>query len=54
MNKQVLESKRELTPFFFENKLYEFSQKKLDAFNRQLMKKMTEDSPEAKYTIGKV
>lgn len=54
MNKQTLKTNKELSHFFFENKLYEFSQKKLNTFERDLMKAMTEKSPEAKYSIGMV
>lgn len=54
MNKYEIKSKSDMSPFFFENKLYEFSQKKLTDFDRTAMKKMTATSPEAKYKIGMV
>jgi len=54
MNKEVVKSKAELSSFFFENKLYEFSQKKLNDHDREAMKRMTSTSPEAKYKIGMV
>lgn len=54
MNKETLKTNKELSHFFFENKLYEFSQKEMTFFERDLMKTMTEKSPEAKYSIGMV
>lgn len=54
MNKETLKPKQDLSPFFFENRLYEFSQKKLKKFERDAMKKMTSASPEAKYRVGMV
>jgi hypothetical protein len=54
MNNKEVKSKADLSPFFFENKLYEFSQKKLNERDREAMKRMTTTSPEAKYKIGMV
>jgi len=54
MNKEEIKPKLEMSSFFFENKLYEFSQKKLNASDRESMKSMTSHSPEAKYKIGMV
>jgi hypothetical protein len=54
MNSKPLKPRRELSTFFYENKLYEFSQKELPPDDRMQMKKMAETSPEAKYSIGGV
>ena len=54
MNKEILKPKKVLSSFFFENRLYEFSQKKLKPSDRLAMKSMTSESPDAKYRIGTV
>lgn len=54
MNDKPLVPNKEVSNFFYENKLYEFSQKKLSVADRSQMKEMAETSPEAKYGIGRV
>lgn len=54
MNDKPIKPKREISPFFYENKLYEFSQKKLSSDDRAEMKKMIENDHDSKYGIGGV
>lgn len=54
MNDKPLEPSKEMSTFFYENKLYEFSQKELSDHDRSQMKLMSETVPEAKYSIGGV
>ncbi len=54
MNSKPLVAQKELSSFFYENKLYEFSQKELSEVDRVKMKKMAETLPDAKYRIGSV
>ncbi len=54
MNSKPVELDKKISTFFYENKLYEFSQKELSEVDRLKMKEMAESIPEAKYEIGGV
>ena len=54
MNDKPMKPKRKISSFFYENKLYEFSQKKLSPEDRAEMKKMVGGDHDSKYGIGGV
>lgn len=54
MNEKPLDLKRNFSFFFYQNKLYDFSQKKLSEQERLEMLKWIERSPVAKHEIGSV
>lgn len=54
MNDKPLRPGKYISSFFYENKLYEFSQKELSSENRVRMKKLAETLPEARHEIGRV
>ncbi|MGH1467951.1 MAG: hypothetical protein ACRBBP_03595 [Bdellovibrionales bacterium] len=54
MNDKPIKPNKKISSFFYENKLYEFSQKELSEADRLKMKEMAEEVPEAKYEIGGV
>lgn len=52
MNEEKLLPKRESSDFFFSNKIYDYSQKKLSDLDRRLMKKHSEKSSEQKRLLA--
>lgn len=52
MNDRPLKPPQNLSYFFYESKLYDYSQKRLSDFERNAMKAWAEESPEAKHSLG--
>lgn len=52
MNEEKLWPKRQSSDFFFTNKIYDYSQKKLSELDRKLMKEHSEKSSEQKKILA--